>query len=243
MSKYFFDTEFLEGTQPKRFLGIKTGNTKPTIDLISIGVVSEDGREYYAISKEFNLKEAWNRYQIEYDHNLFGGQARKIYWLRENVLLSIYKDNVHGDMRNHIPFSYSTMKGILKGFGKTNTQIAEEVKEFVYNQKPEDKYHGTYKSNPEFYGYYADYDWVAFCWLFGKMIDLPDGFPMYCIDLKQAIDSWVNGKGKHEVRARGFDLTLKRLKDRPDYPKLTNEHNALADSRWNKELYEFLNKL
>ena len=56
--KYFLDTEFIEGTQ-KSWFGI---NTKPTIDLISIGIVAEDGREYYAISKDFNLKEAWNRY-------------------------------------------------------------------------------------------------------------------------------------------------------------------------------------
>ena len=57
--KYFLDTEFIEGNQ-KRFFG----KTKPTIDLISIGMVAEDGREYYAISKDFNLKEAWNRYDI-----------------------------------------------------------------------------------------------------------------------------------------------------------------------------------
>ena len=36
-------------------------DSKPTIDLISIGIVSSDGSEYYAISKDFNLKEAWNR--------------------------------------------------------------------------------------------------------------------------------------------------------------------------------------
>ena len=27
------------------------------------------------------------------------------------------------------------------------------------------------------------------------------------------------------------------------YPKQTNEHNALADARWNFELYKFLQKL
>jgi hypothetical protein len=30
---YYIDTEFIEGTQDKRFLVIKYGNTKPTIDL------------------------------------------------------------------------------------------------------------------------------------------------------------------------------------------------------------------
>ena len=58
--KYFIDTEFLEGPQ-KGWFG-KT--TKPTIDLISVGIVCEDGREYYAISKDFNLKEAWNRCDV-----------------------------------------------------------------------------------------------------------------------------------------------------------------------------------
>ena len=50
---YYLDTEFIEGKQAKTILGIKYGETKPTIDLISIGIVAEDGREYYAISKEF----------------------------------------------------------------------------------------------------------------------------------------------------------------------------------------------
>ena len=60
---YYIDTEFLEGTQEKRIFSIKYGQTKTTIDLISIGIVAEDDREYYAISKEFNLKEAWNRWE------------------------------------------------------------------------------------------------------------------------------------------------------------------------------------
>ena len=40
--KYFLDTEFLEGTQSKTFCGIKYGEIPPTIDLISIGIISED---------------------------------------------------------------------------------------------------------------------------------------------------------------------------------------------------------
>lgn len=28
-----------------------------------------------------------------------------------------------------------------------------------------------------------------------------------------------------------------------DYPKQTNKHNALADARWNRQLYNFLNTL
>jgi hypothetical protein len=71
---------------------------------------------------------------------------------------------------------------------------------------------------PEFWGYYADYDWVVFCWLFGAMVDLPKGWPMYCRDLKQWSD---------QIGAPKFEA-----------PK--GEHNALADARWNKSLYEHL---
>ena len=34
-----------------------------------------------------------------------------------------------------------------------------------------------------------------------------------------------------------------RIKDDEKYPKQTNEHNALADARWNHELYKFLENL
>lgn len=88
------------------------------------------------------------------------------------------------------------------------------------------------KPNPEFYGYYCDYDWVAFRWLFGRMIDLPSGFPMYCIDLKQKLDE----------KSKTF-MPMEDLKALKDYPKQTNEHNALADARWNFELYKFLENL
>ena len=51
--RYFYDTEFIEdGT---------------TIDLVSIGVVDEQGREFYAVSTEFNPDKAGP-------------------WVRENVL-------------------------------------------------------------------------------------------------------------------------------------------------------------
>lgn len=70
-----------------------------------------------------------------------------------------------------------------------------------------------------FWGYYADYDWVVFCQLFGRMIDLPKGFPMFCMDIKQLCDS-LGG---------------------PKLPEQTSgEHNALADARWNRVAHDFL---
>ncbi|WP_018024595.1 polyadenylate-specific 3'-exoribonuclease AS [Corynebacterium ulceribovis] len=50
--KYFYDTEFIEDGS--------------TIDLISIGVVAEDGREFYAVSTEFDASRAgsWVRTHV-----------------------------------------------------------------------------------------------------------------------------------------------------------------------------------
>ena len=234
---YYLDTEFLEGTQKKSFLGINYGDTKPTIDLISIGIVSEDNRKYYAISKDFNLKEAWNRYDLKLPEEI-GDEPIKVYWIRENILSPIYTQYISSDMRNVFDFSYSTMKWILKIYGKSNKQIAEEVKEFVgfpdYEYQPKTSIgRSIEKDYPEFYVYYGDYDWVVFCWLFGKMIDLPNGFPYYAKDIKQLIDS-------KSWEYRGVNYEGKDLKRLPNYPKQTNEHNALLDAIFNKELYKFL---
>jgi len=239
---YFLDTEFLEGTQKTFF-----GKSKPTIDLISIGIVCENGNTYYAISKDFNLKDAWNRYDLVSMSNKGGigdtPTQKKVYWIRDNILLPIYQEQFCGDARNVYDFSYQTMKWILKSIGKSNKQIAKEVKQFVYKNEEVDfcrndiggNEHYSYASlntNPKFYGYYCDYDWVVFCWLFGKMVNLPQGFPMYCRDLKQILDE------KEMARQDGTDMV--ELRNLPTYPKQENEHNALDDAQWNLKLFQFL---
>lgn len=55
---------------------------------------------------------------------------------------------------------------------KYAADIALEIVEFVGR-------------DPEFWAYYADYDWVCMCQLYGTMIQLPLRWPMYCLDLKQ----------------------------------------------------------
>jgi len=153
------DTEFIEA-----------GPTKP-IQLISIGIVSQDGRGYYAQSSEYNVSDASE-------------------WVKENVIAKLADI---APKRRHV--------------------IAIEILKFVWPGWPErgDK--------PEFWGYYADYDWVVFAQLFGTMMDLPKGFPMYCNDIKQL------GKSLGD----------------PELPKQgKSEHNALADAKWNMVAYEFL---
>lgn len=148
--KIFFDTEFIEDGK--------------TIELISIGMVREDGETYYAENIQCDL-------------------SRACAWVKENVI-------------PHLEFTSA----------KTLSQIAKDIIEFV-------------GPNPEFWAYYADYDWVTLCQLYGRMIDLPEGWPMFCMDLKQLVVS--NNKV---------------------LPKQTSiEHNALNDALWLREAYMRIN--
>lgn len=219
----FFDTEFIEGKQPIKFLGLTLWWTKPVIDLISIGLVNDDGDTYYAISQDFNLNHAW------------GDE-----WIKDNVLLGIYKENVHGDQRNHRPFTKYTMKSIMYSVGKPKDQIGYEILRFVQDPKREmenshlgssREYVEMISEKPEdyeirFWAYYASTDWVALYQLLGKMIEAPACYPMYVSDLKNLMDF------------KGFTKEWKQ-KHCPD-PE--NEHNALADAIWNKKLYEEMDK-
>lgn len=204
MAKYFIDCEFIEGFHKPLFC-----KRRHFIDLISIGIVCEDGREYYAISTDFNQKDADD-------------------WVRDNVISKLPD--------RHADFHDSPRRKTESLFWKSNTQIANDILAFVYpdvfkNFKTVEKEfyqrtkeYGWNTEQPEFYAYYADYDWVLFCSLFGRMIDLPKGFPMYCRDLKQTMDEEFN----------------EDIKKWPTYPIQKDEHNALADARWNKELHSFM---
>ena len=173
--KYFIDTEFFEnGT---------------FIDLISIGVVAEDGREMYAVSQGACLPAVSA-------------------WVRENVLPKLppygdpaWKSRV--DIRDAL-LLFTGAPVHHRGTDPPLTSLPHV---------PDDK--------PEFWGYYADYDWVAVCQLFGMMMDLPKHWPKFCRDLKQL--SCDVGSPKHP-------------------PASVNEHNALVDARWNRDLYAFLQR-
>lgn len=247
---YFMDTEFHEYKKKKI----------DTIELISIGIVAEDDREYYAICNEFDIKAAWNSFQMK--ETGLPMQPIKEYWLRENVLRAIW-DELHiiylkGRIRT---FCLKDFKYLIKKYGKSKEQIAEEIIMFtkgeiegkngilIHPDRPK------ILGNPEFYAYYADYDWVVFCWLFGRMIDLPKGFPMYCRDLKQMLDEKVGEltftkhvsptnsklwKGKENI-----EIALKLIKGESinkdlGYPLQRNEHNALDDAKWNQKLFKFI---
>lgn len=173
--KVFFDTEFYE-FQPKERVYVTESSpaddvygphhiTRPmaganAIQLISLGAVREDGKEFYAENAGFD----WTR--VPRDH-----------WLQSHVRTK------------------------LTGEAFEPSFIAYEFLKFAGQL-------------PKFWAYYADYDWVVLCGLYGRMVDLPTGWPMHCMDLKQLVGS--------------RSLPAQR----------EGNHNALADAKWNKEVYE-----
>ena len=190
--RFFLDTEFIEGNK--------------SLDLISLALVSQDGREYYAINKDCCFSNASD-------------------WVRENVL-SPMEIQIVGNVCLSAPLDQNW---------KSPNEIALDLLQFIKTPTtieagsldPMTAYALELDPKPEFWGYYADYDWVLFCWLFGKMINLPVGFPKYCRDLKQ------------ECAPRSGSL-----RDRLGNPQLppqdSVEHNALNDARWIKQAWEFL---
>jgi hypothetical protein len=139
--KIFYDTEFIENGQ--------------TIDLVSIGMVAEDGRELYAISEEFN------------EANLVANP-----WLLKNVWPSLpvkrcptgHRCWSHGN--GHLDSDHPDVQ--------PRARIARMVQAFI-----------TLTPEPELWAWYGAYDHIALCQLWGRMIDLPDVVPMWTNDLKQ----------------------------------------------------------
>jgi hypothetical protein len=149
--KYWIDTEFIERPY--------------TIDLISIGLVAEDGREFYAESSEVD-------------------------WTKASQ------------------WTLQTVRPQLDGAGMEREEIGYAIRRFVDGDE-----------SPVFWGYFPAYDWVAFCWLFGSMDELPFHFPQLCLDIKQ----WAIELGD------------------PDLPRqLGPRHHALYDARWTRDAWAFL---
>src|SRR5688500_2673686 len=79
-----------------------------------------------------------------------------------------YYAEFHGvDWSKASDWVMDNVKPYLTGETKTKIDIAEEIISFA-------------GENPEFWAYFADYDWVILCQLYGRMIDLPKGWPMFC---------------------------------------------------------------
>lgn len=149
MRRVFYDCEFIEDGR--------------TIELVSIGAVDEDGREFYRVSTEFD-------------------PAGAIPWVRANVLDKLpppadpawcSRERIRDDL-----LAYLTAPG----------------------------------EGLELWAWYAAYDHVVLCQLWGAMPALPRSIPRYTKDLRQRWDD----VGRPALPAPPGD-----------------QHDALADARHN----------
>ena len=187
--------------------------------------------EYYAICNEFDLEEAWSNV-----------------WLKDNILIPITEELSERELalRKEIASdnlnlqssrftiwigkpTFKDFKRLIMKYGKTKARIAIEIKDFCASTNDGIPCFSV----PKFYGYYSSYDWVVICQLYGKLDYLPKGFPMYCNDLKQTL----------EEKWSPFQDNYRSLEGHPDSSKKESSHNSINNAKWNKHLYEFLNRL
>lgn len=172
---YFIDTEFIED-------GV-------ILDLVSIAIVAEDGRDMYALNAGARLMRASN-------------------WVIENVLVhlpGVSKTEEGGiQVDNKYP---NPMHGWIPMHG-----IMLKILDFIGDDK-----------DPKFWADWGAYDWVAFARCFGRLIDLPKGFPMHVNDFQMLLD--IVGKP---------ELPKELLYDAGD------AHDALSDARILKKRVEYI---
>lgn len=152
--RYFYDTEFLEDGR--------------TIELISIGIVGEDGEAYYAVNAEVGESVG--------DGSL-GKRIAASDWLMENVVPHL---PLHGGCKRYhgVP-SNRWMPPPLDMHSTTVRPawvIANEVREFLAEGG----------DDIELWADYGAYDHVALMQLYGPMVRRPKHIPMFTNDIQQA---------------------------------------------------------
>ena len=182
MTNVYYDTEFIDN-------GV-------TIDLVSIGMVSLLPRpdELYCIVADDRVIDRVTRHP----------------WLATNVLPHLpvkYTLNQDGVTYTRDGSAYQTIKYWSWDEQHPDfkhvmprSMIRDKVRAFVLS-----------RADPQLWAWYGAYDHVALAQLFGSMVDLPNGIPMWTNDLKQEC-----------VR-----LGNPRMPAQPE-----NAHNALADAAW-----------
>jgi hypothetical protein len=159
MTKIWFDTEFIDDGE--------------TIELLSIGLVREDGAEYYAEIEEADLSAA-NQ------------------WVKDNVIAH------------------------FTGPKKPRAQVAQEIVAFC-------------GAAPTFWAWFGSYDWVALSQLYGRMLDVPKGWPNLFNEIVQ--------HAKYAFDGSSVIPNFKKM-----FPN-EKAHNALADARWNHQVWDFCEKV
>lgn len=179
--RVFLDTEFVEDGK--------------TIYLISVGLVREDGRTYYAQAIDWH-------------------PAKASAWVVENVFPHL---QMCGAGTIEAALAAHRNRGSCSSFcpWRSAGEMQRQIVQFCGER-------------PEFWADHAAYDWVALCQIFGRMADLPKGFPMFCLDVQQlrahlspppawpkhpgkphfALDDAQDCRNRYTLAADVFDLSV-----------------------------------
>lgn len=177
--RYFYDAEFIENGR--------------TIDLVSIGVIAVPD---WAINRAAALPMAERAaatglrtyYAVNADVDL--DNLKRYDWLVRNVLPHLpitYRKDL--EAYTAIPGKPGRLPDAIKYVDLDRTAtvvkpkqvIANEVRDFILAPLEGNE------NDPriELWADYAAFDHVALAWLWGPMVDLPAGIPMYTNDLQQ----------------------------------------------------------
>lgn len=162
MHKVFYDTEFIDDGS--------------TIELISIGMVADNGDEYYAINAELSLT-----------------RLLRIPWHMQNTVPSLPIGTV-GDNQIEWVQDHPDSKLI-----KSRLTIRQEVLKFIYDHM--DIAGISVNDNIELWAWYGAYDHVVLAQLWGPMVNLPSStVPMFTCDFKQELERKIRVTGNNRLR-------------------------------------------
>lgn len=200
MPRYYIDTEFVDDGK--------------TIDLISIGIVASDGRTYYTQSVAFDTHKAsdWvqdNVFPTLLIHDVPIAKSPRPY--HQRLLNNTMQNHRDGQCEDDENGKYEDCPW------RTREQIKQDIIDFL----SPDKY-----GKPEFIGWITSYDMVAFCQIFGTMMDLPDGYPHYIKDLQFVLDKYGISD-----------------EDLPEDERKGQAHNALSDAYYIAQLWNFVQQM
>lgn len=146
-----------------------------TIDSLSLGMVRDDGEEYYAVVNDRTTV----------------SRAVRHPWLRENVVpslpVTVFPSGDWDWDRAHPNYAAVKSRGT----------IAVEVRAFLVP----DGWPVALGAACELWAWFGAYDHVALAQLFGRMIDFPPGVPMFTHELVQRWED--SGRPRKPAQASG----------------------------------------
>lgn len=188
---------------------------------ISVAIIGADGAEYYAVSKDFNLKKVWRNEEYR------EGILKPIF---EDLQFRAAKDTKFPYYKVPTKFTCRGLKTLLTSYGKTTRQINEEVVVFMQIRTPH------FNSPSGIYGYQRVYEWMAFGLLTKSLFELA------YISLKQEEQltfSRIEKSFKRDPDNAG-KIMMNPLHEAGIHSR---KRGALTNAKESKQLYEFLEKL